>query len=696
MEFTIKPITEHLALLNQVIKLGDANKKYLGFFAEGAFKDVAKLGHILIAVNNNNKVLGYLLYRVVKTKNQVSIVHLCVDARYRKKNIANKLVQELKNLSKEFYGISLYCRRDYDSNSFWPNVGFAFNGEKKGRGRDKKDLTHYWYDHGHPDIFSFSNKEKLDNTSINAVIDANIFFNLHDSDVHPLQSDWITEEDLVLSVTQELFKEINRDKKGGRRRSAIAAAHQLPKVECNEGEKDKIYQVLRTHYPENISVQDESDIQQVSYAAAAQASCFVTNDSRLRNKLKNITEEVFSLSIITDTELIVSLDELLNKEQYKSVKLSGTKIEITLLNDAGVENLVEIFHRVERVKKAAFRNRLEEYLLYPYRHKTYTLSINEKPIAVFVLSTNSHVETEIPLFSISEAIFSPFIEFQLFSWIIREAVKEGVGAINFTVLTKQERTLNALIKNGFIEKDNGSWVKFNIPRIHDLKYISPYLITLKVDHEKYKCALADVHVLVNNASDSLNVKDLLQLEKTLWPLKISSVDIPSYIVPIDPVWAMELFDTKLAESSLLESNTELMLQIQNVYYRSAHTKLPKSPARVLWYVSKGKGSSNWKNGSSIRACSYIEDVNVGTPKELFKVLAKLGVYNWRDVLGVADGKIDKQILAFHFSRTELFNKPVPLSSLMEITGKKSAPFSPRFVDNNVFSEIYTLGMEADE
>ena len=41
-----------------------------------------------------------------------------------------------------------------------------------------------------------------------------------------------------------------------------------------------------------------------------------------------------------------------------------------------------------------------------------------------------------------------------------------------------------------------------------------------------------------------------------WPLKIANCEIPTYLVPIQPVWAMHLFDKRLAEGDLLGAIAE--------------------------------------------------------------------------------------------------------------------------------------------
>ena len=95
MEFKILSIDHASPYLEQVIKLGEANSATLGFFPKGAFEQAASKKWIIVAVDNTNTVLGYLLYGISRTKMLAYIVHLCVDKSYRCSGIAKTLFAEL-------------------------------------------------------------------------------------------------------------------------------------------------------------------------------------------------------------------------------------------------------------------------------------------------------------------------------------------------------------------------------------------------------------------------------------------------------------------------------------------------------------------------------------------------------------------------------------------------------------------------
>ena len=88
-EIKIKIINDKSPYLESVIKLGDANKKTLGFFSRGAFINQASKGLIIVAINDCNNCVGYLMYRIAKKVNQVKLVHLCIDREYRGQKIGS-------------------------------------------------------------------------------------------------------------------------------------------------------------------------------------------------------------------------------------------------------------------------------------------------------------------------------------------------------------------------------------------------------------------------------------------------------------------------------------------------------------------------------------------------------------------------------------------------------------------------------
>ena len=131
---------------------------------------------------------------------------------------------------------------------------------------------------------------------------------------------------------------------------------------------------------------------------------------------------------------------------------------------------------------------------------------------------------------------------------------------------------------------------------------------------------------------------------------------------------------------------DLHLGVEGVYYRSAENNNLTVPGRVLWYVSKDTGDGSM----TIKACSQLEEVVVGKPKELFRRFQRLGVYEWRDVYDAAGKNVSNDIVAFRFRMTERFHKPIGMDAL-EALGIRGPFMSPRKISDSQFASIYTKG-----
>jgi hypothetical protein len=135
------------------------------------------------------------------------------------------------------------------------------------------------------------------------------------------------------------------------------------------------------------------------------------------------------------------------------------------------------------------------------------------------------------------------------------------------------------------------------------------------------------------------------------------------------------------------------LNSENVYYRAAKPACITAPARVFWYVSQ---DSSYPGSMALRACSYVDEVVIAPPKEVFRRFKRIGIYEWRDVFGLAKNDLENEIMAFRFSKTELMRTPVAWNVLQTVlqrkTGKGSQIQSPLLVSEECFLELYRLGM----
>ena len=250
----LTPSSPHMA---EVLELGNRNSKTLGFLPEGAYRQHASDGKILIAVGPNGQVLGYLLYSINRRQMLAYIVHLCVKKNHRRKGIARILIDELKRISLEYTGIRARCRRSYKLDGFWQELGFVAAGEREGRGKSKELITIWWYDHGHPTLFTQA-WEKNSQSKTKIVVDANVFYDLSkapDADSiesHSLLADWLGES-VVLCLTNEIFNEIIRHPDRAMRRKHRIQVRSFHLVECDLKDYEENYLTTGTARVTNLT-----------------------------------------------------------------------------------------------------------------------------------------------------------------------------------------------------------------------------------------------------------------------------------------------------------------------------------------------------------------------------------------------------------------------------------------------------------
>ena len=172
----IKAINETSPYLPEVNKLGDANKATLGFFSQGAFEEKARKKQILVALSDSGEFMGYLMYRTVKTYNQISITHLCIQDNYKGQGLTRKLVDYLKSITQQYNGIKLNCRRDYGIDNMWMKLGFSPVNDKEAR-TEGKLLTYWWLDYGHPNLLSLINDQECE-SKLSIIIDFSIIYQI--------------------------------------------------------------------------------------------------------------------------------------------------------------------------------------------------------------------------------------------------------------------------------------------------------------------------------------------------------------------------------------------------------------------------------------------------------------------------------------------------------------------------------------
>lgn len=659
------------------------HSKTLGFLPAGAFEENAKGGRIFVA-SERDASLGYLLFRVARGR--AAIVHLCVAKDARGRGVARLLVERLKNETKSLEGIGLYCRRDYDINHIWAKFGFEAVNSKTGRGRDGEELTFWWFGHGHEDLFSRTTEP--DPVRQRVVIDANVFYDIHTRDTREaedskaLLADWV-QASIELVVTKELRNEIAKAPDEEQRRSSRAAATHYQTLSSDDELFQRLCGELRPQFPDSVTLRDEADLRQVAYAIAGGAMFLVTLDQTLIERAEPLYR-THGLKVLHPAELINHLDSIEREADYKPARIEGSRLKNELLKADSVPRIVEA-SKLPEERVSDFNKELLHLLSLPQSIATQVVTDASDCIVLFgAMERNSPERLNVPLLRRTAHPLSPTMYRNFLRTCLAAAATEERNIVTVRVSGISEPEAQVLREFGFVFCGEVA-VKFSLRAIGGVNDVVRAIEALRVE-PAFDSARTAVTGLARASEESPEIGVASAIEHQLWPAKITGAGIPTFIVAIRPEWAQHFFDAELGSQLLFGLRDDLHLGVEGVYYRSAENNNLEAPGRVLWYVSKGDGDGSM----SIKACSHLEEVVEGKPKDLFRRFQRLGIYEWKDVYAAAKNNIANDISAFRFRMTERFKQPVDAKALAAL-GIGGPFMSPRKITDTQFEAIYRMG-----
>lgn len=667
---------------SDAVELGDKNSKTLGFLPKVAFEKYANQNQLIGAFDNNsNELLGYLLYRV--SYNRVTIVHLCINETKRNNSSANKLVNYLKKNTKQYDGIRLSCRNNYGIDTVWEKFNFVPIKEKIGRSKKGHPLTIWWFPHYQNNLLTQISEYELNNKIV-AVIDMNIFLDIkgeREEESLALKSDWLLSE-AILYYTREIFNEINKAETSELKKSSRKLLTNFEELLFkDEDEFYRILKELKNEFPLKHK-NDKSDLNHIAYSISGGAQFFITRDVEILKKRAFFKK--YNLTVYRPSEFITHLDENIQVSKYKPQSLIGTSINSKRITTENIDFFTTTFLKPNE-KKNSLQRIIRNSLSLPNKFELITISKKDQLLAFIIFDRTLKNKLTIPVFRFLNNNLRITLAKHLLFKSILTSINEERTFIEITEKYLEDDIKTAIQEARYLEVD-GTWQKINIKNVLDLKSLN---LRINLDRSA-KNILTNIDTNLGNATDFVKKYNY---ERYFSPLKIKDLEIPTYIVPIKPHWAEQLFNDKSKEKlALFEPEYELLLNRENVYYRSAMPKVINAPARILWYLSENKLT---KEKGSIIATSYVDEIFIDNPKKLFKQFEKLGIYKWQDISETA-GKKDK-IMAFVFSDTELLKKAISLKNINNIfndlENKKFMAAAPIKIKTETYLAVYKQGME---
>lgn len=421
----------------------------------------------------------------------------------------------------------------------------------------------------------------------------------------------------------------------------------------------------------------------MSYAIAGGASFMVSRDQTLVERCEALYNS-HGLMVLHPAELINHLDSIEREGDYRPARIEGSRLKNALLKSEDLDGVTDVFKAPDE-RVSDFKKTLLHCLRLPKAIDVQVVTdhANSRVILGVTDRQSDHLLV-VPLLRHGRHPMAATMLRNYLRACLTFSACEGRCIVSVTEPRLSDAAKDILKQFGFIQCGD-VWAKISLNSVGELEDLRSRAASLQLnsDFEPAKQAALDS---ITAAAALHEVQAFAAIERQLWPAKLTGVDIPTFIVSIRPGWARHFFDAELGSQMLFGLREDLHLGVEGVYYRKTRNNNLTAPGRVLWYVSQGDGDGSM----TIKACSQLEEVIIGKPKELYRKFMRLGVYEWRDVYAAADNDLTNEIMAFRFRMTERFKNPVGMDTL-EAIGIRGPFMSPREINDSQFASIYSRG-----
>jgi hypothetical protein len=681
-------ITSESQYLSPVLDLHNKAKATLGFLPESVFKEQADKGCLLVALDRSNQVGGYALYAL--PRREVRLIHLCVAYDFRGQGCARMLVDDISRRHPNRLGIRVSCRRDFPAHSLWPHLDFAPLGDRPGRSAEGHLLTIWWRDFGHPTLFT---RDISGNDRIATVaVDTDVFIDL-DSSLQPSRSDeslsllsnWIEDTTQVV-ITKEVAIELNRQ------RDDLLRKRQLERAEsfAHAGETTQAFASSKKALLELLKIpptneHDISDANQIARTHAAGIGIFITRDGNLRRSLTAPASEL-GVTITTPGEYVSSLWAADN--EYSPANLQDTHYGLVPLQSLSLREVVTAFLNSSAGEKKNHLERILRELGAESKIDGRVVVAGDGAMAALMVRKISRGIVEVPVLRLSQSA-DIAVSRHIAHLQITFARLSQLSIVRITDSFISEPLVAALKDERFVDVKSEWWAA-TVTRIAKRPALAKDIENLRGVPEEF--GLARMSSLLKRRHLSYELES--ELEEMFWPMKIRGASLPSFLIPIHPTFARELFDSGLSRDTLFRQKP-LGVYREQVYYRSSSASGGlRAPARLLWYVKKIPGVAG---SGMVRACSRLLEVDVDRPRTLFRRNSRLGVYSMSDVEHASKGRL---AMALKFGLTEEFQHPVGLKDVRLIALARGCSNvqlqSPWRLPDGAFDDIYERATNGSE
>lgn len=675
-------------VVDEIIRLSKRHSRTLGMMPAGAFWEAADRGG-LVAARIDGRAVGYALLRLPRNS-QIMLSHLCVAAEARGLGVARALVDEIRTRHSARMGIRAKCRDDYGINAMWEALGFRPLGSAVGRGRDRSPMTVWWLDHGHKDLFSFLAEPELaadEPDLLEAALDLNILMDLHmrAGAVGAQRSQVLVADHLQgrlrLVVTNAVERELAHRPQLQRAPVEEAASHYARRTAA-AGEAEALFAQLVQALAggdQKLSSQDEGDLWQIAEAAASGVAVLLTWDDGLRKRFEILQRAVSALAtfhVLDPDHLVTHLDKVARAWAYQPARLQGSAYDHLRAGPNDERHLMGFLGKASGETRGELRELLRR-LAREEVPRWLVRTGDEPAVACYAAHRDGQV-LRVPLLRTAGHPLSDTIARQLLWLLRRDAREQGACVIDVS-----DRHVGGVVTRAMASE----------PFHHHGDHRYAWVISVCGNSRDIAHAANEARRLVDAPPGpllrpSLTAHSAAEIERSLWPAKLTDSALPHYVIPIQPRWSGDLLGYPV---QLTSRPVELSLGREQVYYRAADARLT-APARILWRVSQGSHTP-----ASIIGTSLLDAIHVDTPARLHAALEHYGVFDLALLEKFAKAKPTVQ--ALRFSDTELFDRPISNSTYSQLRDQYGGPktfYGPQPVTQELFAALYKTGTSYPE
>lgn len=657
---------------DQVVELGDANSSTLGQLPYAVFTEAAASGCLLAAMRRG-EVIGYALFALRKRRHEVSLTHLCVRNDMRKSGAARRLVEEITRLHPDRRGIRLRCRVDYPAHDMWPRLGFEEWSRLRGRSRAGHMLAVWWRriaDWTLFDVLAQASEAAVDDDLILAVLDTNVVLDVRDGRdegaSHALMADWLVDH-AELVITAEVSRELQASKRLADADYADADQHEFPQLDSAASVVSDYYTTLRG--ADSLGANQDADLRVVAETVAGGASHLVTRDDALLRSADEI-ERLVGVRVLSPANFLLSIQaENADGFEPQLIKTSGFAIRRrSSVPDNAV--LARFTNQAWGERAAQLRDRIAGAVGEPDgRVEEVTAAGTLWALAAHCMEANTLRVSA--LRSLGDRRAYSVLR-QLIHGLRQRAVAYGAASIE--IIDAVGETVGRALRDEGFRNSEGLW-------------------RAEVSQLVIGCGdvLPDDLGLPDPGVEQPSPALISRIELQRWPLKVFTGAVPCLVVPVRPSYGRTLLGYREAQMTLIETAPEAASARENAYYMGRRTGL-SAPARILWWVTGG-GSE-----AGVRAMSWLEDVDTGTPERLHRRYSRRGVFDLDQVRqsATSGGRGSPAATVLLFSRTDVFDHCVDAERARELASddiwEQGFAITTRSVSERTAEALYREGM----